>query len=123
MLEIYDFTGLSSSQFNYKGLRMLSNSLKLCQANYPEVRRRKSDIAAAPLFAARYFQTRSHSSLCRARRHSGVLIMQDLCQTYLINVPKFFTMMWGMITKGEICNLIVICEPHHPIANAAWCPV
>ena len=60
MLEIYDFTGLRSSQFNFKGLRMLSNSLKLCQANYPE----------------------------------------DLCQTYMINVPKFFNMAWSMITPG-----------------------
>eukprot|EP01050_Picozoa_sp_SAG11_P013534 SAG11_NODE_1587_length_4636_cov_3.961208_1_plen_457_part_00 len=60
MLEIYDCGGLKFSQFNMKGLKMLSQSLKLCQANYPE----------------------------------------DLCQTYLINVPGFFNFAWNIIKPG-----------------------
>jgi hypothetical protein len=46
--------GLGFSQFHREGLRMLSASLKLTQANYPE----------------------------------------DLCQTYIINAPRIFNMVW-----------------------------
>lgn len=62
MLEIYDCSGLTFSQVTcVSGLKMLSKSLGLCQANYPE----------------------------------------DLCQTYVINVPGFFSFCWKIIKPGE----------------------
>ena len=36
MLEIYDLRGVGLKQFHRKGLKMLSNSIGLAQANYPE---------------------------------------------------------------------------------------
>lgn len=58
VLEVYDLSGLSFRQIHVKGLKMLSSSLGLCQANYPE----------------------------------------DLCQTYIMNAPGYFSIAWKIIS-------------------------
>jgi hypothetical protein len=56
--------GLGLKHFHRKGLKMLSNSLSLAQANYPE----------------------------------------DLCQTYIINAPRVFNMVWKVRGRHAVCR-------------------
>lgn len=52
VLEIYDLAGVSVKQISVKGIKMLSHSITLCQAHYPEDLAQTFVINAPPHFNA-----------------------------------------------------------------------